>query len=58
MITLIVIFAVSGVLLAVDHFKYILNDQAKALCWFVFIIHAILLVGSIATGKLMYFSPD
>nr|DAM25270.1 MAG TPA: hypothetical protein [Caudoviricetes sp.] len=58
MVTLIIIFLVSGALLAVDHFRYILSDQAKALCWFVFVIHAILLVGSIATGKLMYFSPD
>lgn len=56
MALLILIVVISGGLLFIDRSKYILSDQAKALCWFVFVLHVLLLIGSFFAGKPMYFN--
>lgn len=56
MFLLFMIVVISGGLLFVDRFKFFLSVSAKTLCWFIFVVQAIVLVASLIDGKPLMFA--
>ncbi|ELW1930024.1 hypothetical protein [Escherichia coli] len=55
MFLIILSVIISGGLLFIDRYKYFLNPQTQAICWFIFAVQGVVLVASLIEGRPLIF---
>ncbi|WP_171960187.1 hypothetical protein [Escherichia coli] len=56
MFLIILSVIISGGLLFIDRYKYFLNPQTQAICWFIFVVQGVVIVASLIEGRPLIFT--